>query len=121
MAAYDTGSNFRVIIYMKKCIEPLWESKSDYDIYCELSKRLGFHDGITEGNTMEDWIRKVFDKSSLPEYVTFEEFKKKGYFVVPPPDPDRKRTVSNKLVLRGSGVRCSGSQKSADWDRARRR
>jgi len=94
--SYDSGANFRVIIYMKKCIEPLWESKSDYDIYIELSKRLGFHDRYTEGNTMEDWIHKVFDKSSLPKYVTFEEFKKKGYFVVPPPDPNRKRTVSNK-------------------------
>ena len=94
--SYDMGANFRVIIYMKKCIEPLWESKSDYDIYCELSRRLGFYDRFTEGNTMEDWIRKVFNKSSLPEHVTFEEFKKKGYYVVPPPKADRKQTVSNK-------------------------
>ena len=50
---------------------------------------------------MEDWIRKVFDKSSLPKYVTFEEFKKKGYFVVPPPNPDRKRTVSNRWYYEG--------------------
>jgi trimethylamine-N-oxide reductase (cytochrome c) len=94
--ANDMGANFRVCIYMKKCIEPLWESKSDYDIYCELSKRLGFHDRFTEGNTIQDWIRKVFDKSSLPEHITFEKFKEKGYFVVPPPKPDFKRAVSNK-------------------------
>ena len=47
--AYDMGANFRVIIYMNKCIEPLWESKSDYDIYCELSKRLGFYDQVHRG------------------------------------------------------------------------
>ena len=94
--AYYPGANFRVIVYQKKCIEPLWESKSDYDIYCELAKRLGFYDRYTEGNTIEDWIKKFFYKTSLPEYVTFEEFKKKGYFVVPPPKPERKRTVSNK-------------------------
>jgi trimethylamine-N-oxide reductase (cytochrome c) len=97
----DSATSFRVIIYQKKCIEPLWESKSDYDIYCELSTRLGFYDRFTEGNTIQDWIRKVFDKSSLPEYVTFEEFKKKGYFVVPPPDPNRKRTVSNRWYYEG--------------------
>jgi trimethylamine-N-oxide reductase (cytochrome c) len=74
----------------------LWESKSDYDIYCELSKRLGFYDRFTEGNSIQDWIRKVFDKSSLPEHITFEDFKNKGYYVVPPPPEDRKRAVSNK-------------------------
>ena len=39
--SYDTGANFRVIIYMKKCIEPLWESKSDYDIYCRALQAVG--------------------------------------------------------------------------------
>ena len=28
-----SGSNHRLILYQKKCIEPLWESRSDYDIY----------------------------------------------------------------------------------------
>jgi len=94
--ANDMGANYRVIIYMNKCIEPLWESKSDYDIYCELAKRLGFYDRYTEGNTIEDWIRKVYNKSSMPEYMSFEEFKEKGYFVVPPPPPGTKAAVSNK-------------------------
>jgi trimethylamine-N-oxide reductase (cytochrome c) len=94
--ANDMGANYRVILYQHKCIEPLWESRADYDIYVELADRLGFKDRFTEGNTMQDWIRKIFDKSSLPEYVKFEDFKKKGYFVVPPPDPNRKRTVSNR-------------------------
>jgi trimethylamine-N-oxide reductase (cytochrome c) len=29
----DCGANHRVMIYQKKCIEPLWESKSDWEIY----------------------------------------------------------------------------------------
>ena len=74
----------------------MWESKSDYDVYIELSKRLGFQDRYTEGNTMEDWIKKIFYKSSLHEHVSYEDFKKKGYYVVPPPKPDFKRAVSNK-------------------------
>lgn len=99
--ANDMGANYRVIIYMKKCIEPLYESKTDYDIYCELSKRLGFYDQFTEGNTMEDWIRKVYEKSSMPQYMKFEDFKERGYFVVPVPDPDFKRCVSNKWYYEG--------------------
>ncbi len=94
--ANDMGANYRVIIYMMKCIEPLWESKTDYDIYCELSRRLGFYDEFTEGNTMLDWIEKVYNASSMPKYMKFEEFIKKGYFVVPIPKEDRHRAVSNK-------------------------
>jgi len=49
----DTGSNHRVVIYQKKCIEPLWESKPDWEIYKALAKRLGFLEEYTEGNSEE--------------------------------------------------------------------
>ena len=32
------GVNFRVLVRMKKCIEPLWESKADYEIFTLLSE-----------------------------------------------------------------------------------
>jgi trimethylamine-N-oxide reductase (cytochrome c) len=96
----DTGSNHRVIIYQKKCIEPLWESKPDWEIYKALAKRLGFLDEYTEGNSEEDWIKKVFKISSLPEYISYEDFKRKGYFVVPLPD-EYKPTISNRWYYEG--------------------
>jgi anaerobic selenocysteine-containing dehydrogenase len=70
-----------VMVYTQKCIEPLGESKSDYDIALLVAKRLGLENEFTEGNTVEDWIRKCFQKTSLPEHISFEEFKKKGYYV----------------------------------------
>ena len=96
----DTGSNHRIIIYQKKCIEPLWESRPDWEIYKALAKRLGFLEEYTEGNSEEDWIKKVFNISSLPEYVSYEEFKKKGYFVVPLPE-EYKPTISNRWYYEG--------------------
>jgi len=87
----STGTNHRVIVYQKKCIEPLWESKSDYDIYSELAAKLGFRDDYTEGKTLEDWVKDAFVNSSLPEYISWEKFKEKGYFVVPLAD-DYKAT-----------------------------
>ena len=36
-------------VAMHKMIEPLYESKSDFDIFTEISKRLGFGDKFTEG------------------------------------------------------------------------
>jgi trimethylamine-N-oxide reductase (cytochrome c) len=97
----DCGANHRVMVYLKKCIEPLWESKSDWEIYKALAKRLGFLEKYTEGNSEEDWIRKIFNISSLPEHVSYEEFKKKGYFVVPCKSPEQERTVSNRWYYEG--------------------
>ncbi|GAH65533.1 unnamed protein product, partial [marine sediment metagenome] len=36
------GVNRRIIVYQKKCIEPLWESRPDYAIFVDLAERLGF-------------------------------------------------------------------------------
>jgi molybdopterin guanine dinucleotide-containing S/N-oxide reductase-like protein len=81
----SNACNHRVVVYQKKCIEPLYESKSDYQIFTNLAERLGVKEQFTEGNTEEDWIEKVYDASDLSEYVSFNNFKKKGYFIVPIP------------------------------------
>jgi len=54
----------------------------------------------TEGNSEEDWIKKIFYYSDLPKHTTYEAFKKKGYFVVPLP-ADYKETVSNQWFYEG--------------------
>jgi len=82
----SNGCNHRVIVYQQKCIEPLYESKSDYRIFSELADRLGIGEDYTEGNTEEDWIEKVFYESDLPKHISFGDFRKKGYFIVPIPD-----------------------------------
>jgi molybdopterin guanine dinucleotide-containing S/N-oxide reductase-like protein len=81
----SNACNHRVIVYQHKCIEPLYESKSDYRIFTELAERLGIKEEFTEGNSEEDWIEKVFNYSDLPKYTSFEDFKRKGYFIVPMP------------------------------------
>jgi len=83
----SSGCNYRVIVYQKKCIEPIEESKPDLEIFTLLAERLGFKDDYTDGGkTEEDWIRKQYDVSDLPKYISYEDFKKKGYFVVPLPE-----------------------------------
>jgi trimethylamine-N-oxide reductase (cytochrome c) len=79
----STVCNHRVFIYQQKCIEPLGESKSDYRIFSELAERLGYKEAFTEGNTEEDWIEKMFLASDLTQYISFREFKKRGYWVAP--------------------------------------
>ncbi|MDP2916476.1 MAG: molybdopterin-dependent oxidoreductase [Dehalococcoidia bacterium] len=96
----SAGTNHRVVIYQKKCIEPLWESRPDYDIYSDLADRLGFKEDYTEGKTPEDWIKDAYDNSSLPQYISWEDFKKKGYYVVPTPE-DYKPTPALRWFYEG--------------------
>jgi molybdopterin guanine dinucleotide-containing S/N-oxide reductase-like protein len=81
----SNACNHRVVVYQQQCIEPLWESRSDYRIFTDLAARLGVRDEYTEGNSEEDWIEKVFHSSDLDKFISFEGFKKKGYFIVPMP------------------------------------
>jgi len=78
----SNGNNHRVIVRMKKCIEPLWESKSDYDIFALIAERLGRGEEFTEGKTDLDWAKRFFEISDLPKHISWEEFDRKGYYVV---------------------------------------
>ena len=94
-------NNHRVISLQKKCIEPLGESKSDYQIFAELSERLGFYDEYTEGGKTElDWVKQMFEASDLPKYITWEKFFEKGYFIVPLPK-DYKPTPAMRWYAEG--------------------
>ena len=80
----SNGVNFRVVVRMKKCIEPLGESKADYEIFTLLSERLGMKDVYTDGKTDLDWARKYFELSDLPKHISWEDFDNKGYFIINP-------------------------------------
>jgi len=81
-----TQNNHRVIVLQKKCIEPLGESKSDYDIFALLSKKLGLYDVYTDGGLKDlDWVKRYFGATDLPKNISWEEFFEKGYYVVPLP------------------------------------
>ena len=75
--------NHRVVIFQAPAIKPLGESKSDYWIFTEICKRLGLANYFNEGMNEIDWVKRQFEASDLPEYITWEQFVKKGYFVVP--------------------------------------
>ncbi len=82
------GSKFGNVasVYMKKCIQPLGESRNPYDIYVAIASRLGIEKQYTEGRTVEDWIKTIFNKSTLPKFITYDDFKEKGYYVYKFPD-----------------------------------
>ncbi len=82
--------NHRIVLMQHKCIEPLGESKSDYQIFLEILHRLGLGGLYSEGCSELDWCKRVFDSSELPGRISWKQFLKKGYYVVPPlPEGER--------------------------------
>jgi len=77
------GVNHRVVVMQHKCIEPLGESRSDYRIFTDILSRLGLGAIFTEGCSELDWCKRVFDSSDVANHVSWNEFVRKGYFVVP--------------------------------------
>ncbi|MDH5781812.1 MAG: molybdopterin-dependent oxidoreductase, partial [Dehalococcoidia bacterium] len=98
------GCNYRIIVYNQKCIEPLYESKPDFEILTLLADKLGFKNEYTEGNTEDDWIRKTYEISSMPQHMSYEKFKEKGYFVVPMPNDYKPKTAFRRFYQTGEGL-----------------
>lgn len=53
------------IVPMKKLVEPMYESRSDYDVLSDISERLGKRDEYTEGLTEMDWIRSFYEAARI--------------------------------------------------------
>ncbi|WDP93377.1 MAG: molybdopterin-dependent oxidoreductase [Desulfobacter sp.] len=96
-----TQWNHRIITFQHKCIAPLGESKSDYQIFLELAQRLDLGAPFSEGCTELEWCRRLFDASDLPKVMSWKSFVKKGYYVVPPPDDALKAPVSYRWFAEG--------------------
>ena len=93
--------NHRMAILQHKCIEPLGESKPDYQIFTGILNRLGMGVMYTEGNSESDWVKHVFDSTDLPRHISWKKFLKKGYFVVPAPSEKERDPVYFRWFAEG--------------------
>jgi trimethylamine-N-oxide reductase (cytochrome c) len=93
--------NHRVLIFQAKAIEPMGESKSDYWILNEVCKRLGLANYFSEGMNEIDWVKRMFDGSDLPDVISWKDFIKKGYYVVPAEKEKLRAPVSFRWFWEG--------------------
>jgi anaerobic selenocysteine-containing dehydrogenase len=96
IGADQSNGQFYTAVHEKRCIEPLGESKSDYEIVSLIAEKFGLLDKYQGGKTIEEWLRFYFANSGLKDMITYEEFAEKGYFVVPT-DPDWKKSPAGLL------------------------
>ena len=83
------------IVANKSAMKSFENSKTDFEIFSGLAKKLGFFESFTDNKSEMDWIKFIWDKSSKAYKKTykesdlslpsFEEFWEKGYFEVPAP------------------------------------
>ncbi|WP_205520634.1 molybdopterin-dependent oxidoreductase [Tropicibacter sp. Alg240-R139] len=96
-----TQVNHRVIAVQHKCIEPLGESRSDYNIFLSIAKRLGLGMYFSEGMSELDWVQRIFESSDLAKEISFKKLLKQGYYVVPNPPESERTTVANRWYYEG--------------------
>jgi molybdopterin guanine dinucleotide-containing S/N-oxide reductase-like protein len=101
---YAGSTNHQIAIYYRKCIERIGQSMSDLEIYYNLAKKLGIYEELSEGNTEEDWIRKLFESSSLSKLTKYEDFKKKGYYIFPYPENYEPTPAFRWFYEKGEGL-----------------
>jgi anaerobic selenocysteine-containing dehydrogenase len=75
------GGQFADVMLCEKAVEPVGESKSDFEIVLEIAKKLGYEEQVSEGLTTEDIQKKVFSYMNLEERMSWEEFKEKKYYL----------------------------------------
>ena len=98
----QTQLNHRMIMMLHKCIEPLGESKSDYQIFLGIMTRLGYGSMFSEGGCTElNWCERIFNSTDLAGRIILAKFLKKGYYVAPPPAGHDKPPVDMRWFAEG--------------------
>ena len=77
------SGQFQVLVHEKKCVEPVGESRSDYEAVCAVAEKLGLFEAYSENKSEAELIRMGFDTSGADQLVTYEELEEKGYVVIP--------------------------------------
>lgn len=74
--------SLKAIIAMKKVVDPVFEARSDFDIFAEISDRLGKKQEFSEGKSEMEWIREFYEGArkqatvkqvEMPDFETFWE------------------------------------------------
>lgn len=100
------GGNY--VLLSRKAVNPLPDVKNDYEIFTELSKKLGFEKEFTEDKNEEEWLESLLEDSEIENH---EEFLSTGIFwgknqyrsglsdFITDPNKNPLRTPSGKIQI----------------------
>ena len=97
----SSGCNYRYVIREKNYIEPLWESKSDYQIFASICRAAGpSRRSSPTARPRSTGARPSTTPPTCPRWSSWEEFDSKGYHIINIPD-DYKPTPSLRWFYEG--------------------
>ncbi|UOS51899.1 molybdopterin guanine dinucleotide-containing S/N-oxide reductase [Helicobacter pylori] len=121
------GSYSKNVVYaMRKVVEPVYESKDDYEIFRQLALRIGGNETeqrFTESKSYMEWIKGLYEKSDGPTLKSFDQFWRDGFVEFEIPENARKFVrhakfrqdpINNKLDTESGKIQIF-SQKCADF------
>jgi trimethylamine-N-oxide reductase (cytochrome c) len=80
------SGQYNLLFPEHKCIEPLGESKTDYEIVCMIAERLGLLKEYTGGKSIPELIKYGWETSRCEDLISWEKLNEIGYYVVPTAD-----------------------------------
>ncbi|MEM9635371.1 MAG: molybdopterin-dependent oxidoreductase [Pseudomonadota bacterium] len=92
---FGAGKSDNALIPMPACVAPPGEARTEYEIYCELSKRLGNYADFSEGLDEEGWLSLLWEETklaaskhdiTLPDWKSFLEG---DIITLPDPAPEQ--------------------------------
>jgi anaerobic selenocysteine-containing dehydrogenase len=86
IAADIFSGQYNLLYPEHKCIEPLGESFSDYEIVVMMAERLGLLEEYTGGKSIPELIKYGYETSRCADLITWEDLNEKGYLVIPTAD-----------------------------------
>lgn len=84
--------SLKAIVAMRKVIEPMYEARSDFDIFAEISERLGVREFFDEGKDEMTWLRGfykgAYDQGAATgvDMPSFDAFWEQGFVEYPVTD-----------------------------------
>ncbi|WQX66215.1 molybdopterin guanine dinucleotide-containing S/N-oxide reductase [Helicobacter pylori] len=121
------GSYSKNVFYaMRKVVEPVYESKDDYEIFRQLALRVGGNETeqrFTESKSYMEWIKGLYEKSDGSTLKSFDQFWRDGFVEFEIPENARKFVrhakfrqdpINNRLDTESGKIQIF-SQKCADF------
>lgn len=75
------GVQIHSVILCEKAIDPVGESKSNFEIVLEVAKKLGLGKKVSEEKSAEDLKKDVYREMNLGKIMRWEEFREKQYLL----------------------------------------
>jgi biotin/methionine sulfoxide reductase len=112
------------VMSMEQAIDPVGESRDDYDILAAISRHMGVEEKFTEGRSSEDWQRNIYTETQKQmvkdgfDFLDYDDFREKRWFTLKTeshpkilfedfrrdPEANRLNTPSGKIELYSSTI-----------------